>query len=73
MYGWQSKHRSRLLKCIRRNLRPEEEIGGISKELGISVSIISIEGQDCRLDALNFVTSQTEGGIFKESPDKLLT
>ena len=43
-----------------------KEIGGISKEIGISVSIISIEGQDCRLDALNLVTSQTEG-------DKLLT
>ena len=50
-----------------------KEIGGISKELGVSVSIVSIEGQDCRLDALNYVTSQTEGDIFKVSPDKLLT
>ena len=50
-----------------------KEIGGIAKELGVSVSIVSIEGQDCRLDALNYVTSQTEGDIFKVSPDKLLT
>lgn len=50
-----------------------KEVGGIAKELGVSVSIVSIEGQDCRLDALNFVSSQTEGDIFKVSPDKLLT
>lgn len=50
-----------------------KELGSISKELGVSVSVITIEGQECKLEALNFVTSETQGEIVKVAPESLLT
>lgn len=50
-----------------------KELGSISKELGVSVSVITIEGQECKLEALNCVTSETQGEIVKVAPESLLT
>ena len=50
-----------------------KELGSISKELGVSVSVITIEGQECKLEALNYVTSETQGEIVKVAPESLLT
>ena len=48
------------------------EVGSIAKELGVSVSVITIEGQDCKLEALNFVTFETQGDIVKVAPEALV-
>jgi hypothetical protein len=49
-----------------------KEVGSIAKELGVSVSVITIEGQDCKLEALNFVTFETQGDIVKVAPEALV-
>jgi hypothetical protein len=48
-----------------------KEIGSIAKELGVSVSIVTIEGQDCRLEALNLVSFETQGDIVRVAPETL--
>lgn len=48
-----------------------KEAGSISKELGVSVSVITIQGQDCCLEALNLVTFETQGEIVKVDLESL--
>ena len=50
-----------------------KEIASIATELGISVSVISIEGQECRLESLALVTEETGGSIVKVAPETLTT
>ena len=50
-----------------------KEIASIATELGISVSVISIEGQECRLESLALVTEETGGSIVKVAPETLST
>ena len=50
-----------------------KEVSSIAKELGISVSVISIEGQECKLESLAIVTEETGGTIVKVAPESLTT
>lgn len=50
-----------------------KEVASISKELGVSVSVISIEGQECKLESLAIVTEETGGSIVKVAPESLTT
>ena len=46
-------------------------IGELATEKGVSVSVISIEGDECRLEALINVTETSGGNIIRVAPEKL--
>ena len=50
-----------------------KEIANIAQDLGVSVSVISIEGQECRLESLEVVTEQTGGSISKVASETITT
>ena len=48
-----------------------EQIGLMAKDKGVTVSVISIEGEECRLESLSAVAEVTEGNLSKVDPEKL--
>lgn len=46
-------------------------LGNLATELGVSVSIISIEGEECRLESLIKVTKTTGGDVVRVAPEKI--
>ena len=48
-----------------------EVLGNLATDLGVSVSIISIEGEECRLESLIKVTKTTGGDIVQVAPENI--
>ena len=46
-------------------------VGSLATEKGVSVSVISIEGDECRLDALMSVTEISGGNVVRVAPENL--
>lgn len=46
-------------------------LGNLASSLGVSVSIISIEGEECRLESLIKVTTTTGGDVVRVAPEKI--
>jgi Sec23/Sec24 zinc finger len=46
-------------------------VGSMAAEKGVSVSIISIEGDECRLESLSSVTEASGGEIMRVAPENL--
>jgi hypothetical protein len=62
------------------NLSPSEleqqeafynQVGVMAKEAGVTVSVISIEGEQCRLESLSTLADQTGGLLSKVDPERL--
>lgn len=49
------------------------EVASIAQGMGVSVSVITIEGAECRLESLSLVTETTGGSIVKVAPETLTT
>lgn len=45
-----------------------ERIGNIAVDSGVSISIITVEGNACRVDALGPLTDRTAGTILRVNP-----
>mmetsp|Transcript_82 Transcript_82/g.140 ORF Transcript_82/g.140 Transcript_82/m.140 type:complete len:582 (-) Transcript_82:41-1786(-) len=48
-----------------------EEVGALATELGVKISVISMEGEESRLEALSPITEQTGGDVIKVAPEKI--
>lgn len=48
-----------------------EKIGELAKEKGITVSIISIEGEQCNIDTLSKIAEVTGGNVERVNPTTL--
>jgi hypothetical protein len=46
-------------------------VGNLACQLGVSVSIISIEGEECQLESLISVTESTGGDVIRVAPEKI--
>lgn len=44
------------------------EVAEIAKLKGVTVSIVSLEGEDCSMDNLSIVTEQTSGEVERVDP-----
>jgi hypothetical protein len=49
-----------------------EKIGEFAKDNGVTVNIISIDGEECDLDALSKLAEATGGDVDKIEPTKLM-
>lgn len=47
------------------------QAGSIAKEKGIGVSVISIQGEECRIESLSAVAELTEGNVTRVDPANL--
>jgi len=47
------------------------ELGRFASEKGISVSLISIEGEECKLERLSTITELTNGDILRVQPEHI--
>jgi len=45
-----------------------EMIGQFAKEKGVTVSLISIEGEECNIDTLSRISEMTGGAVERVSP-----
>ena len=48
-----------------------EELGNFAKEKGITVNIISIEGEECNIDTLSKLAEHTGGMVERVNPENL--
>mmetsp|Transcript_863 Transcript_863/g.2076 ORF Transcript_863/g.2076 Transcript_863/m.2076 type:complete len:726 (-) Transcript_863:2569-4746(-) len=48
-----------------------EQLGEKAKEHGVSVSVVSIEGEECRLEELSIMVDATEGDVTMVDPEHL--
>jgi hypothetical protein len=48
-----------------------KEVASIATQLRVIISVISIEGQECRLESLAIFTEETGGNIVKVAPETL--
>jgi hypothetical protein len=48
-----------------------EQLGEKAKEHGVSVSVVSIEGEECRLEELSIMVDATEGDVTVVDPEHL--
>ena len=47
------------------------ELGNLAAEKGVTVSVISIEGDECRLEALMNLTEASNGNIIRVAPENI--
>lgn len=48
-----------------------EQVGLMAKDKGVTISVISIEGEECRLESLSGLAEITEGNLSKVDPERL--
>ena len=48
-----------------------EQVGIMAKDKGMTISVISIEGEECRLESLSALAEVTEGNLSKVDPERL--
>lgn len=48
-----------------------EKVGELSKEKGVTVNLVTVEGEDCNIDTLSKVCEQTGGDVQMVNPANL--
>ena len=46
-----------------------QQVGIMAKDKGMTISVISIEGEECRLESLSALAEVTEGNLSKVDPE----